>query len=261
MFMPVRGVRNLNLSIFGVLVLWAYTAGAADVPTNRVERIYREARMNLDTQGTNSVESLWKFARACFDWAELAKTDGSRAQIAEEGIAAAREAIRRKYGSAPAHYYLAMDLGQLARTKSLGALKIVREMEVEFKEAIVLDEKFDYAGAHRSLGLLYKDAPGWPTSIGSRARARLHLRRANQLAPEYPDNRLSLAESYVEWGEPKTITDDMPSLEESLSDAKKKFTGEEWEASWRDWDVRFDRLKAKMAKPSDRAVTPRGKTK
>src|SRR5678815_2913387 len=123
MFMPVRGVRNLNLSIFGVLVLWAYTAGAADVPTNRVERIYREARMNRDAQGTNSVESLWKFARACFDWAELAKTDGSRAQIAEEGIAAAREAIRRKYGSAPAHYYLAMDLGQLARTKSLGALK------------------------------------------------------------------------------------------------------------------------------------------
>ena len=65
-----------------------------------------------------------------------------------------------------------MNLGQLARTELLGALKLVKEMEREFKTAADLDKQFDYAGPERCLGLLYRDAPGWPASIGSRRKAR-----------------------------------------------------------------------------------------
>jgi len=36
----------------------------------------------------------------------------------------------RSENFAAAHYYLAMNLGQLARTKSVGALKLVKQMEV-----------------------------------------------------------------------------------------------------------------------------------
>src|SRR5206468_1564673 len=149
---------------------------ASELPAARLERIYREARARFQEANSNSVEADWQLGRACFDLADLARKDSERALLAEEGISACRSALARKYGSAPAHYYLAMNLGQLARTKSIGALKLVREMESEFKAAIELDEKFDYAGAHRSLGLLYKEAPGWPTSIGSRGKARSHLR-------------------------------------------------------------------------------------
>src|SRR3954471_4741276 len=258
MFMRLHETLKRSLVLTGFLLVTA-AAPATDNPRGRAERVYREAHTTLETE-PKSVEALWKLARACFDWAEVAPPE-NRASIAEEGIAAAQQGIGRKYGSAAAHYYLAMNLGQLARTKSLGALKLVREMEQEFKEAISLDEKFDHAGPHRSLGLLYKDAPGWPTSIGSRSKARQHLGRACELAPEYPDNRLSLEEAYLEWGEPKTIASDLPGMEEFMKEARKKFTGEQWEASWRDWEARYARLKVKAAKPSDPATTPRGRGK
>jgi hypothetical protein len=138
---------------------------------------------------------------------------------------------------------------------------LVREMETQFKAAIELDEKLDYAGPHRSLGLLYKDAPGWPTSIGNRAKAVQHLRRAVELCPDYPDNRLSLAEAYVEWGEHKPTEEDVPALEDVMKAAKGRLTGEQWEMSWRDWEVRLDRLRAKTAKPAERASSPRAKIK
>jgi hypothetical protein len=106
---------------------------------------------------------------------------------------------------------------------------------------------------------LYKDAPGWPTSIGNRTKSRQHLRRAVELYPDYPDNQLSLAEAYLEWGENKLLAERMPALEELMKTAKTNFKGEEWELSWRDWDVRMDRLNAKMAKPAERAASPRAK--
>ena len=59
--------------------------------------------------------------------------------LAQQGIAACRQLIARTPKSAPAHYYLAMNLGQLARTELLGAFKLVREMEREFKTAVGLD--------------------------------------------------------------------------------------------------------------------------
>ena len=93
-----------------------------------------------------------------------------------------------------------MNLGQLARTKGLGALKLVDQMEREFSRARELDEQLDYAGPDRNLGLLYRDAPAIG-SVGSRTRAREHLKRAVELAPQYPENRLNLIEAYLKWGE------------------------------------------------------------
>src|SRR6266568_4837895 len=123
----------------------------------RAERIYFAARARL-AHATNRAEAAWQFARACFDWAEFAAGNAPRAQIAIEGIAACRHAIALNPQLAAPYYYLALNLGQLARTKKLGALKLVEEMETNFKAAIALDPAFDYAGAHRSLGLLYLDA-------------------------------------------------------------------------------------------------------
>ena len=97
--------------------------------------------------------------------------DSERADIAQQGIAAAWQALARESNSAPAHYYLGMNLAQLAQTKMLGALKIVDRMEREFTTTRELDEHFDYAGADRNLGLLYRDAPSIG-SIGNRSKAR-----------------------------------------------------------------------------------------
>jgi len=113
-------------------------------------------------------------------------------------------------------------LGQLARTKSLGALKLVSQMEAEWNIARALDERLDYGGPDRSLGLLYRDAPTI-VSIGSRAKAREHLRRATDLASEYPENRLNLIETELKWGNRKEALRDLKSLEEALSAVRKSF--------------------------------------
>jgi hypothetical protein len=71
-------------------------------------------------------------------------------------------------------------------------------MEREFSLARKLDEHFADAGPDHNLGLLYRDAPALG-SIGSRAKARQHLQRAVELAPQYPEKRLNLIEAYLKW--------------------------------------------------------------
>src|SRR4051812_22476643 len=79
-------------------------------------------------QHPTSVTAAVEVAHAAFTWSDFPMRDDPRAEIARRGIEAARDAIAREPTNAAAHYWLALDLGQLARTKSLGALPLVREM-------------------------------------------------------------------------------------------------------------------------------------
>jgi hypothetical protein len=233
--------------------------------SRRAETNYLQARMRFQNQ-TNDAEAAWQLGRACFDWAEFAPNDEQREQIATEGIAACRQLIARSPSSAAGHYYLGMNLGQVARTKTLGALKLVDEMEREFKAARTLDPKFDYAGPDRNLGLLYFEAPGWPASIGSKSKAREHLQRAVEISGEYPENRLCLLEAYVKWKETKNIQREIRLWKESLPAAREKFAGSQWEPSWLDWGRRWQTIRQKVGdkdEPAEgktaRALTPRSK--
>ena len=200
----------------------------------------------------------WEFARACFDLAEFAANNTQRAALAEQGIAACQQAVTRVSNSAPAHYYLGMNLGQLARTKTLGALKLVNQMQREFTRALELDEKFDWAGPDRSLGLLYSDAPTLG-SIGSRSKARKHLKRAAELAPQYPENRLNLTEAYVKWGESNNARHELAGLMEVWPGARTNLVGAAWAVSWADWEPRLKKLRKKLEEPPKALGAPREK--
>jgi hypothetical protein len=143
------------------------------------------------------------------------------------------------------HYYLGMNLGQLARTKTLGALRIVDEMEREFSKARKLDEKFDYAGPDRNLGILYCEAPTFG-SIGDRKKALEHMERAVAVAPDYPDNRLSLIEACLKWNERERARAQVKALRKLWVPAKKNLTGEEWKMSWIDWQRRLEAAEKKL---------------
>jgi tetratricopeptide (TPR) repeat protein len=221
---------------------------AATNVTARTEAVFRAARQR-HLADPNNAEASWQFGRACFDLADLATNDTQRAAIAEEGIAATRMVTQVDPALAAGHYYLAMNLGQLARTKTLGALKLVQEMETLFKRARELDPHFDYAGPDRNLGLLYRDAPGWPTSIGNRSKARQFLQRSANLASEYPENRLNLAESCLQWSEKTAARREFDTLVGLWPRAKQQFSGEEWAASWNDWEKRRAELQRKLEEP------------
>lgn len=220
--------------------------GAAD-PADFAEHIRREytaAQQRYLAESTNAMAA-WTFARASFDRAELATNKTERAAIAQQGIQAGRQLIARDPKSAPGHYYLGMNLGQLARTKTLGALRIVDEMERKFKMARTLDERLDHAGPDRNLGLLYLEAPSIG-SIGNRHRARLHLERAVELSPGYPENRLNLAEAYLHWREYTRASREVSALDELWPEARTVFTGVAWTASWRDWEARRQRIRSRL---------------
>jgi hypothetical protein len=206
---------------------------------------------------TNDSAAAWQFTRACYDFADFATNDTERATLAIQGIAACRQLLAQHSKSAPGHYYLGMNLGQLARTEILGALKIVKQMEVEFKTADNLDAHFDYAGPARCLGLLYRDAPGWPASIGSRHKAREWLEQAVQLAPDYPDNRLNLAESRLQWNDRAGAKNELKTLDTLWPDAQKVFTGEAWERSWNEWSTRRDAARQKLDEPAAPSKPPK----
>jgi hypothetical protein len=141
-----------------------------------------------------------------------------------------------------------MNLGQLARTELLGALTLVREMEPEFQKAGELDPLLDHAGPKRNLGLLYRDAPGWPVSIGNPSKAQSLLKQAVKLAPDFPENYLHLIESYLKWNEPDDAKKELPALDAIWPAARTNLTGEKWAQSWDNWSTRRDAVHKQLDK-------------
>jgi hypothetical protein len=243
------------------LLLLVALAGSAlgQVATNRAfaaraEKEFLQAQKQFAAQ-PGDVATAWQFGRASFDWAEFATNDAQRAALAQTGIDACCQSLAHAPKSAPAHYYLAMNFGQLADAEapSIAAYKLVKEIEREFKAADELDEKFDFAGPPRCLGLLYRDAPGWPISIGSKRKAREFLDHAAALAPDYPENELNLAESHLRWHQLAEAEKALKKLDALWPAARTNLAGESWAQSWDDWTVRRAAVKAEFQKTSKHA--------
>jgi hypothetical protein len=244
----------------GIVLFVAGIVLADDAPDKifaaRAEAEFHRAQIQFESN-TNGSAAASQFARACYNFADFATNKTERAAIADQGIAACRQLIARDTNSIAAHYYLGMNLGQLARTKNLGALKIIREMESEFKMAGALDPLFDYAGPERNLGLLYREAPGWPASIGSKRKARDWLERALQLAPDYPENHLNLIETFLQWHENGGAKNELKTLDALWPVAQKKLIGGKWEQSWEDWSARRDAARETLNEVSASAKPPK----
>jgi len=230
-------------ALLAAAILCAQTARAADQELFRqhLGEDFNAAAIRLQNHPADD-GAAEEVGRLCFDYAEFATNSAQRATLAIQGIAAMRDLIARKPQLAVGHYYLAMNLGQMARTEMLGALTLVKEMEGEFKIAQADDEHYDFAGPARNLGELYYQAPGWPTSIGSRHKARYWLERAVVVAPEYPENHLNLLEAYLEWGDTNGVQRELQALEDAWPAARLSFTGRRWESDVADWKQRRIRL-------------------
>jgi tetratricopeptide (TPR) repeat protein len=243
-----RGV----LGLAALLLLASPQPGGAATVTH--DQLFAYARTNLlhaqaayHAAPTN-IDAAWQLARACFDMGEFSTNRAQRAAFAEEGIAACREALTRQSNSAPCYYYLGMTLGELAQTKGFAALALVRQMEQVFTRARELDERLDWAGPDRNLGLLYREAPSIG-SIGSRSKARSHLQRAVELAPDYPENRLNLLEAYLKWGDRTNAQVEFKALEQLWPTAHTRFTGIAWTSSWAQWEALYARLRLRLSPP------------
>lgn len=243
---PARRIkfRWVLAFVLGVLAAPAEAADGVNF-TAEAEAAYRAAWAAFETN-KHSAEAAIAVATRAFDYADLAPNDQIRENIANAGMAIAREVIAKDTNSVGAHYYLALNIGQLARTKMLGALKLLDEMERELKTVIKLDAKFDYAGGHRTIGVLYAEAPGF--SVGDKGKAKVHLAKAVELAPEFPDNHLCYMEALAKWHDWKTLTEKLGEYRAIVPAAKAKFTGPEWGYEWHDWTRREKVIVGKLQK-------------
>jgi tetratricopeptide (TPR) repeat protein len=252
---PARAAK-WTLAAAGFLTLTAgiLLAGQTEWKTSAAfaKSEFQRAQTRFQSDAENPTNA-WQFARAAFDFAEFSTNDTQRADLARQGIAACRALITREPKIAAGHYYLAMNLGQMARTEFFGALRLVREMEREFQAAAALDPRLDYAGPERNLGLLYREAPGWPVSIGSQRKARPFAEQAVQLVPEFPENHLNLIEAYLKWGEPAAAKKQLSTLDAIWPAARTNLTGAKWAQSWDNWSLRRAAARKQLDK---KAVSP-----
>jgi hypothetical protein len=218
------GIRRRAKNLLGVTFTWAaiasmFAGNDAVANTNSTSRVqllahaqevFLSAQKAYETEPTNNVAA-WQFARAAFNRGEFSTNDTERAALAMQGISACRLLIQRDPKSAPAHYYLGLN-----------------------------------AGPDRFVGQLYLQAPGW--SVGSQSKARKHLQRAAELAPDYPENRLNLAEAANRWRDKKLAQRELEALQALWPAAKTNFAGADWAAFWADWQPRYEKLVTKPAR-------------
>ena len=241
--MPSKPIILPPWPAFFILLVLVFQAGAqvAGNPlfTGRAEKELLRAQKFFQAD-TNDFAAARQLARASFELADLTTNHPRQAEIARMGIEVCRQWLGRVSNSAPGHYYLALNLGELASAEapSLAAYRLVYEVEREFQTAAALDVQWDFAGPARCLGLLYRDAPGWPISIGSKRKSREWLDRAAALAPEFPENLLNLAETHLQWRQMEETGKALARLAVLWPVAQTNLTGESREKDWCDWNFR-----------------------
>lgn len=112
----------------------------------------------------------------------------------ESALSKGMEIIERELLDAPKnaaliYWWIALEGERVQRGSKLLALKGIETLERRAKELKQIDPGYGAGAADRILGHLYHVAP-WGISIGSSAKARIHLKAAFDRDPAYPANRL-----------------------------------------------------------------------
>jgi tetratricopeptide (TPR) repeat protein len=149
----------------------------------------------LATSGADRAVVLARLGRTCFVLGQLAPEAEAMAYY-QQGQSSAETLIREEPNRVEGHYWLALNLcGQAEVGSKLLGRKLLPRILEELKRAIALDAAFDQAGAHRVLGRIYYEAPGWPLSVGDMQKSRQHLQAAVHLSPGTSTNHLYLAQT------------------------------------------------------------------
>jgi hypothetical protein len=162
-----------------------------------VVRIGRAAKQLEEAASAlrDDYEAQWQAAQALAFLAENETTADARKEAAKRGIVLSRHGRELQPNRVECQYWYAINVGLLADVDRAYGLDAVSEMETALKRAGEIDDRYDFAGPLRVLGILYLRTPAPPVSIGSPRKGLRLLQRAAELFPEYPENYLYLAEA------------------------------------------------------------------
>ncbi|MBT3257194.1 MAG: tetratricopeptide repeat protein [Deltaproteobacteria bacterium] len=150
-----------------------------------------------------------------------------RLENAVKGRNIAEAAVARDPKNPTAHYLAAYLAGLEAENHPLKGLSLVPVIERGALEASRLNPGLDHGGPDRMLGELYLRAPDPPVSIGDLEKAIFHYQRAVMQDPDFVENRLGLAEAYLEDEDPGPACDQLQRILTRVPPANG------WEGPWR----------------------------
>jgi len=155
----------------------------------------------LPGSGAERTRLLALLTRGCFILGDLSEKKDIRRQYYEKGRSYAESLLEEDQASLAGHYWLGLNLAGLADVGSAftGRSLLPRILD-ELRRSLALNEAYDQAGAHRTLGLIYFEAPRPPFSVGDLDQSLKHLTAAVRLAPECSTNHLYLAETLLRLG-------------------------------------------------------------
>lgn len=130
-----------------------------------------------------------------------------RKRWAESGIAYAQRCIEVAPNTPACYYWRAVNTGLYHSVKVVGYQRGIKQMISDCNAVIAMGrETYDQAGPWRIQGQIFTKLPetgGRPDSLTRDLdKALTYLRRAVELAPDYPENHIALAEALYKEGEP-----------------------------------------------------------
>lgn len=173
--------------------------------------------------------------------------------FAENGVKEANLCLKNAPEAAACYYWRAVNTGLYYKIRIIGYQTGLKQMISDCEKVIDLAPSYEKAGAYRILGEIYTSVPqtgAHPDSvIRDLSKAEEFLLKAVEIAPDYPENHLALAEVQLDLKQPtlalksvqkardlsalwkndvshKEWLDKMNGLEKKLAKAAKKSRGE-----------------------------------
>ena len=200
-------------AMLGLLLCFAAFGQAAGEPDKMAQADALLASPALDYQKAQQALALYeslpqgnpalltRLARTCFILGDLAPIE-ERGRYYEKGLDYADKLLAQEPNGVAGHYWKALNFsGQADVGTRMQGFKLLPKIMEELKRVLALDQTYDDAGAHRVIGRIYFEAPGWPISVGDKKKSLTHLTTAVRLAPNHSTNHLYLAETMLDLGQ------------------------------------------------------------
>jgi len=169
---------------------------AKDGPGGDQHQRALQAAQALHQNSSDPTQAHWRVARAIFYLVQAQPTRLDES-LSKKCLKHGAQAAALK-PSVTAYLYNALCMGVRAKFAPTEGLGLVKEMLAEAEKVHAENPRFDHAAGARLMGGIYLKAPSWPTSIGDGEMAIEYLEKAVSIAPDWPENKLLLAEAYYE---------------------------------------------------------------
>jgi tetratricopeptide (TPR) repeat protein len=136
--------------------------------------------------------------------------------------------LAREPQAAACLYGRALAVGLRAQAHPAHVGELLDNMLTDLKSAENLDPNYDHGGPARVRALVLVRTPGWPLGPGDPDAGLAAARRAVSLSPQYPPNRLALAEALAKSGDTKAAREEYQRARDVIVALPSSTDRDEW---------------------------------